>query len=109
MCCCTECYQNHHSGKGVKKTLLVQRHVTALTLYSHLYVHGGRFVEGGGKGRKGRERTGRGGNGQEGEGGDGPDGGPLRDKGVEMGGEEGKGRRNGEGGKGRRRTGKGVL
>ena len=56
---------------------------------------------------KGRE--GRGGNGQEGEGGD---GGPLRDKGVEMGGEEGKGRRNGEGGKRRRRTGKtrkGVL
>ena len=58
----------------------------------------GQEGEGGGRFAEGVEREGRGGNGQEGEGGD---GGPLRDKGVEMGGEEGKGRRNGEGGKDR--------
>ena len=41
--------------------------------------------------------------------GEGGHGGLLRGKGVERGGEEGKGRSNGEGGKGRGRTGKGVL
>jgi len=57
-------------------------------------IHRRRSKEGEGERRGGRGK-GRGGKGRE-KGTEGGDGGPLRDKGVESGGEERKGRRNGE-------------